>query len=296
MRSLTAYRDDFIMHLTVERNLSVHSLKAYRQDLDQFHQFLGDVLLTAVDYLTIRRYLGELSTKGYARTTMARKLATLRTYFRYLTKERAIDASPLSTVSSPKSIRRLPRFLDWSELERLLAAPDLETGLGLRDRAILELLYATGMRVGEIVALELTAFDWQEREIVVFGKGSKERVVLMDEHSAEIVQRYMGEARPRLLERHVDPGVLFVNRQGQGLNQRSVQRMVQKYVGQAGIEKRISPHTLRHTFATHLLEGGADLRVVQELLGHASLSTTQIYTHVSQERLREVYRQAHPRS
>lgn len=296
MRSLEAYRDDFIMHLAVERNLSAHSLKAYRQDLDQFHRFLCDIPLPAVDYLTIRRYLAELTAKGYQRTTMARKLATLRTYFRFLARERHVAANPLSLVSSPKSIRRLPKFLDWSELKSLLAAPDLETALGLRDRAILELLYATGMRVGEIVALGLSALDWQEREIIVFGKGSKERVVLMDEHSAEIVRRYVHEARPGLVGVHAEPGVLFVNRQGQGLNQRSVQRMIQKYVRQAGIDKRISPHTLRHTFATHLLEGGADLRVVQELLGHASLSTTQIYTHVSQERLREVYRQAHPRS
>lgn len=296
MRSLDAYRDDFIMHLAVERNLSAHSLKAYRQDLDQFHRFLVDIPLPAVDYLTIRRYLGDLSAKGYERTSMARKLATLRTYFRFLTKERHVEANPLSLVSSPKSIRRLPKFLDWGELKTLLEAPDMETALGLRDRAILELLYATGMRVGEIVALAVSAVDWQEREIVVFGKGSKERVVLMDEHSAELVQRYLQEARARLVGIHPDSGVLFVNRQGQGLNQRSVQRMIQKYVQLAGIEKRISPHTLRHTFATHLLEGGADLRVVQELLGHASLSTTQIYTHVSQERLREVYKQSHPRS
>ncbi len=296
MRSLDAYRDDFIMHLQVERNLSAHSLKAYRQDLDQFHRFLGDVPLPAVDYLTIRRYLGELSSKGYERTSMARKLATLRTYFRFLAKERHVEANPLSLVSSPKSIRRLPKFLDWTELKSLLGAPDMETALGLRDRAILELLYATGMRVGEIVALAVSAIDWQEREIVVFGKGSKERVVLMDDHSAELLQRYLQEARARLVGRSPDSGVLFVNRQGQGLNQRSVQRMIQKYVQLAGIEKRISPHTLRHTFATHLLEGGADLRVVQELLGHASLSTTQIYTHVSQERLREVYKQSHPRS
>ncbi|HEY9856178.1 MAG TPA: site-specific tyrosine recombinase XerD [Stenomitos sp.] len=296
MRSLEAYRDDFIMHLGLERNLSPHSLKAYRQDLDQFHRFLGDMPLPAVDYLTIRRYLGELTEKGYERTSMARKLATLRTYFRFLAKERHVDANPLSLVSSPKSIRRLPKFLDWGELKSLLAAPDVETPLGLRDRAILELLYATGMRVGEIVALATSALDWEEREIVVFGKGSKERVVLMDGPSAELVERYVHRARPRLVGAHADCGVLFVNRQGQGLNQRSVQRMIQKYVQQAGIEKRISPHTLRHTFATHLLEGGADLRVVQELLGHASLSTTQIYTHVSQERLREVYRQSHPRS
>lgn len=296
MRSLAAYRDDFIMHLAVERNLSAHSLKAYRQDLDQFHRFLGDVPLPAVDYLTIRRYLAELTEKGYERTSMARKLATLRTYFRFLAKERHVEANPLSLVSSPKSVRRLPKFLDWSELRGLLAAPDVETPLGLRDRAMLELLYATGMRVGEVVALSVASVDWQEREIVVFGKGSKERVVLMDEPSVALLERYVRQARPHLVGSHADDGHLFVNRQGRGLSQRSVQRMLRKYVAAAGIDQRISPHTLRHTFATHLLEGGADLRVVQELLGHASLSTTQIYTHVSQERLREVYRQAHPRS
>ncbi|HEY9898418.1 MAG TPA: tyrosine recombinase XerC [Pantanalinema sp.] len=296
MPPLDAHRDAFLLHLEVERNLSAHSLKAYRQDLDQFRRFVGDTSLEAIDYLTLRRYLGELSANGYQRATIARKLAALRTFFRYLARERVVGANPVASVASPKAARRLPKFLDREELVALFAAPDPGSPLGLRDRAILELLYATGMRVGEIVALKTDQIDWDEREIVVFGKGSKERLVLLDAHAAELVTAYLREARARLVGTRADGGILFVNRQGGALDQRSVQRMLQKYVAAAGIQKAVSPHTLRHTFATHLLEGGADLRVVQELLGHASLSTTQIYTHVSQERLREVYRHAHPRA
>ncbi|MBO9542561.1 site-specific tyrosine recombinase XerD [bacterium] len=296
MHALDAHRDAFLLHLEVERNLSAHSLKAYRQDLDQFRRFVGEAPLESIDYLMLRRYLGELSENGYQRATIARKLAALRTFFRYLARERVVSTNPVASVASPKAARRLPKFLDREELEALFAAPEPESSLGMRDRAILELLYATGMRVGEIVALKTDQIDWDEREIVVFGKGSKERLVLLDVHAAELVGAYLREARPRLVGGRADDGILFVNRQGQALNQRSVQRMLQKYVRAAGIQKEVSPHTLRHTFATHLLEGGADLRVVQELLGHASLSTTQIYTHVSQERLREVYRHAHPRA
>lgn len=296
MHALDAHRDAFLMHLEVERNLSSHSLKAYRQDLDQFRRFVGETPLASIDYLTLRRYLGELSQSGYQRATIARKLAALRTFFRYLARERVVSANPVASVASPKAPRRLPKFLDREELEALFSAPDPESALGMRDRAILELLYATGMRVGEIVSLRTDQIDWDEREIVVFGKGSKERLVLLDVHAAGLVASYLREARPLLVGSRGEGGILFVNRQGMPLNQRSVQRMLQKYVRAAGIQKAVSPHTLRHTFATHLLEGGADLRVVQELLGHASLSTTQIYTHVSQERLREVYRHAHPRA
>ncbi|MNR89055.1 Tyrosine recombinase XerD [compost metagenome] len=285
-------KEVFSLYLEIERNLSPHSIRAYRQDLDMFHAFLADQPLDKVDYRTLRRFLGHLKQEGYERSTIARRMATLRTYFRFLARERMIAGNPTLGLQSPKLNRKLPNFLDWEELQRLLASPD-ESPRGLRDRALLELLYATGMRVSEIADLSLRQLNWEEAEIRVVGKGSKERMVLMSEEAMHHLRRYLDTGRPELRPEATDK--LFLNRSGKPLTSRSIDRMLKAYARRAGIAKAISPHTLRHTFATHLLEGGADLRVVQELLGHASLSTTQIYTHVSQERLRQVYQQAHPR-
>ncbi|MNK98120.1 Tyrosine recombinase XerD [compost metagenome] len=285
-------KEVFSLYLEIERNLSPHSIRAYRQDLDMFHAFLADQPLDKVDYRTLRRFLGHLKQEGYERSTIARRMATLRTYFRFLARERMIAGNPTLGLQSPKLNRKLPNFLDWEELQRLLASPD-ESPRGLRDRALLELLYATGMRVSEIADLSLRQLNWEEAEIRVIGKGSKERMVLMSEEAMHHLRRYLDTGRPELRPEATDK--LFLNRSGKPLTSRSIDRMLKAYARRAGIAKAISPHTLRHTFATHLLEGGADLRVVQELLGHASLSTTQIYTHVSQERLRQVYQQAHPR-
>lgn len=285
-------KEAFSLYLEIERNLSPHSLRAYRQDLELFHAFLGDQPLSQVDYRTLRRFLGFLKQEGYERTTIARRMATLRTYFRFLMRERLVSGNPTLGLQSPKLTRKLPNFLDWEELQRLLATPD-ESPRGLRDRALLELLYATGMRVSEIAELTLPQINWEEAEIRVIGKGSKERMVLMSETAISHLKRYVEAARPTFNPSGTDR--VFLNRQGQPLSSRSIDRMLKTHAKKAGIAKQVSPHTLRHTFATHLLEGGADLRVVQELLGHASLSTTQIYTHVSQDRLRQVYQQAHPR-
>lgn len=285
-------KEAFSLYLEIERNLSPHSIRAYRQDLDQFHDFLADVPLSEVDYRLLRRYLGHLKQQGYERATIARRMASLRTYFRFLSRERMVRGNPTVGLQSPKLTRKLPNFLDWEELQRLLAAP-AETPLGLRDRALLSLLYATGMRVSEIAELTIRQINWEEDEIRVLGKGSKERLVLMSTHAREQLRRYLDEARPALIPQSAD--WLFLNRNGKPLSARSIDRMLKRHARAAGITKEVSPHTLRHTFATHLLEGGADLRVVQELLGHSSLSTTQIYTHVSQDRLRKVYEQAHPR-
>jgi integrase/recombinase XerC len=257
-----------------------------------FHAFLADQPLDKVDYRTLRRYLGHLKQEGYERSTIARRMATLRTYFRFLSRERMVTGNPTVGLKSPKLTRKLPNFLDWEELQLLLSTPD-ESPLGLRDRALLELLYATGMRVSEIAELSIRQLNWDEAEIRVVGKGTKERMVLMSEPAMRHLRRYLDAARPLL--KPVATDRLFLNRRGQPLTSRSIDRMLKLHARNAGITKPISPHTLRHTFATHLLEGGADLRVVQELLGHASLSTTQIYTHVSQDRLRQVYQQAHPR-
>ena len=287
------WQENFFDYLSLERNLSPHSLRAYRQDLAQFEAFLGDRTLMHVDYLLLRRYLSHLTQEGYQRTTIARKLAALRAFFRFLTKENHVSSNPVKLLSSPKTARRLPKFLDPPELEALFATPELDHPLGLRDRALLEMLYSSGMRVSEIASLQLAQIDWDEGEVVILGKGNKERVVLLDPRSCQWGRRYEQEARPYLADSEI--ATLFVNREGTPLTPRSIQRMLRKQAQRAGIEKAVTPHMLRHTFATHLLEGGADLRVVQELLGHVSLSTTQIYTHVSQERLRDVYRQAHPR-
>lgn len=282
----------FCLYLDIERNLSPHSLRAYRQDLDAFHAFLGEVSLQQVDYRLLRRYLGHMKQQGYERATIARRMASLRTYFRFLARERMVTGNPTVGLQSPKLTRKLPSFLDWEELQALLASPG-PGPLGLRDRAVLELLYATGMRVSEIAGLETRQINWEETEIRVVGKGTKERLVLLSDEAIRHVRRYLEEARP-LLEREPCP-LLFLNRAGTPLTTRSVHRLLKGHARRAGLEKDVSPHTMRHTFATHLLEGGADLRVVQELLGHASLSTTQVYTHVSQDRLKTVYQQAHPR-
>ncbi len=285
-------KEAFSLYLEIERNLSPHSIRAYRQDLDMFHAFLADQPLEEVDYRTLRRFLGFLKQQGYERSTIARRMAALRTYFRFLARERLVKGNPAVGLQSPKQARKLPHFLDWEELQRLLATPG-ESALGLRDRALLELLYATGMRVSEIAELSIRQLNWEEAEIRVVGKGTKERMVLMSESAMRHVRRYLDTARPLL--KPVDTDRLFLNRQGKPLSSRSIDRMLKQHARNAGITKPVSPHTMRHTFATHLLEGGADLRVVQELLGHSSLSTTQIYTHVSQDRLRQVYQQAHPR-
>lgn len=296
MATLETLRPHFIMHLEVERNLSAHSVRAYGLDLDAFMAFVGPIEAEAVDLASIRRYQARLVDQGYQRATIARKLASLRAFFRYLERHGQLRANPLRLLSGPKITRKLPYFLDPRELARLMAQPALDTPLGLRDRALLEALYATGLRVGELVALRVEQIDWAEREIAVLGKGSKERWVFFDVATSCALEGYRDRARPLLVAGRPDPGLFFVNHRGAPLSARSVERLLAAYVQQAGIEKKVTPHTLRHTFATHLLEAGADLRVVQELLGHVRLSTTQIYTHVSQAHLQAVYRKAHPRS
>lgn len=293
-RQLHEKAEEFLLHLQVERNLSAHTVAAYGRDLAQFHAQPGHSALEAIDYLAIRRFLAYLQGRGYERTTIARKLACLRCYFRYLLREREVTSNPLLGVSTPRRVRRLPSFLAPDEVVRLLEAPRGDGPIGLRDRALFRLLYATGMRVGEITGLVRDQLDLDEAEIRVRGKGDKERVVLVGERALGALEAYLAGGRPHLATAGSDR--VFVNRDGGQLSVRSVERLVRKYARAVGIDKPLTPHTLRHTFATHLLEGGADLRVVQELLGHASLSTTQIYTHVSQDRLRQVYRNAHPRA
>lgn len=286
----------YINYLEAERNASPYTVRNYTTDLLDFFQFLrakGIDSLKEVDRHTLRDYLSHLMEKGFVKASIARKLSAIRSFYRYLLREEIISTSPVATTSSPKLDRRLPSFLTIEEINRLLEAPDLSTPQGLRDRALMELLYASGLRVSELVSLNLEQVNLDTNEIRVWGKGSKERVVLMGKPAARALTAYLDQGRPKLLGEKRS-SALLLNRYGKRLIERRVQRILEKYTNIAGIGKRVYPHMLRHTFATHLLDGGADLRVVQELLGHASLSSTQIYTHVSKSQAKKVYLSAHP--
>jgi len=288
--------DKYISYLEVERNVSPYTVRNYTTDLLGFFQFLkakGVSSLKEVDRHVLRDYLSHLMNQGFVKASIARKLSAIRSFYRYLLREGVVPVNPIERASSPKLDKRLPSFLTIGEVERLLKAPDLSTPQGQRDRALLELLYASGLRVSELVRLDLGQINLDTNEIRVWGKGSKERVTLMGEPAAEALRNYLGQGRPKLLGEKRG-NALLLNRYGQRLVERRVQRILEKYATLAGIDKRVHPHMLRHTFATHLLDGGADLRVVQELLGHARLSSTQIYTHVTKSQARKVYLSAHP--
>jgi integrase/recombinase XerC len=298
--------DKYIKYLELERNASPYTVRNYTNDLlgnykrgseKGFFQFLRlkqiDSLEKA-DKKLLRDYLAYLVEQGIARASIARKLSAIRSFYRYLAREGILPKNPIEQAASPKLDRRLPSFLTVEETVRLLKAPDLATPQGLRDRALMELIYASGLRVSELVNLNLEQVNLDSHEIRVWGKGSKERVVLMGEPATRALSDYLGQGRPKLLSKRGRGDAIFLNRQGERLTRRMVQKLLGKYARMAGIEKKVYPHLLRHTFATHLLDGGADLRVVQELLGHANLATTQIYTHVTQSQARKVYLSAHP--
>ena len=295
--------DAFLTELKDGRGASDATLRAYADDLQQCAAFLQEAGLAGswpdVRPPHLRRFLAHLHEKDYARTSIARKLSSLRALYRHLKARGAASTDPTVGLTSPRQRRRLPKFLYQSDMEKLLAAPDNETPLGLRDRAILETLYATGLRVSELVSLTVDQTRGAS-ELLIRGKGDRERVVLLGAPAQQAIATYLDEGRPHLLAKQgadkEDSGRLFLNHRGGPLTSRSVRRVVHRHMLKACAQHDIGPHALRHTFATHLLENGADLRAVQELLGHASLSTTQIYTHVTRRRLRQVYDQAHPRS
>ncbi len=286
----------YIDYLEAERNASAYTVRNYTTDLIGFFDFLrsrGVGSLTEVNRSVLRGYLSRLMEQGFVKASIARKLSAIRSFYRYLVREGVVSTSPVATTTSPKLDRRLPSFLTRDEIERLLDAPDQSTPQGQRGRALLELLYASGLRVSELVNLDLKQVDFLTNEIRVRGKGSKERVVLIGKPAAQALGVYLDRGRPKLLGQKRG-SALFLNRQGGRLTERSVQKGLAKYARIAGIDKKVHPHMLRHTFATHLLDGGADLRVVQELLGHANLSSTQIYTHVTKSQAKKVYLRAHP--
>ncbi len=293
--------EQFLVHLGSHRRLSPMTVKSYAEDLAHFLRFLEspDVACEewgAVDVQVIRRYLGALQDQEYRKTTIARRLSCLRSFFRYLVRRRVITADPMAGLMAPRLERRLPKVANRELLDALLEAPDEATPAGLRDRAILELLYATGVRGSELEAIDVSDVEFGRREIRVLGKGSKERVVIFGKAAQEALAEYLSRGRPHLLKENRDEPALFLNRFGKRLSVRSVRDILEKYLMQVAAELHLSPHSLRHSFATHLLDGGADLRAVQELLGHSSLGTTQVYTHVSNQRLQAAFRRAHPRA
>ncbi len=322
---------EFLNYLKFEKRFSEHTAKCYGADLRQFGEFLisrceedsvspgepvsltvqqggpvtvlatqtntkVDQLLLAVQVNTVRAYLALLNEKQYSKATIARKLATLRSFYKFLVKRNQVSSNPVTAVRTPKQEKKLPRFLEYEQVKTLLETPPMNNWLGARDRAILETLYSTGIRVSELVALNMDDVDFLGEVVRVRGKGKKERIAPISSSALQVIQHYMEFRNKRAQSSsNFDPKVLFVNKHGRRLSTRSVRRKMDKYLKIAGLDPAISPHTLRHSFATHMLNNGADLRSVQELLGHQSLSTTQIYTHLTTKKIKEVYQNAHPR-
>jgi len=324
---------EFLNYLKFEKRFSEHTAKCYGADLSQFGQFLvggswgsvqaGEMISSAkqqggtaaavavkpeveassIDQLllsaqtdSVRAYLAVMNEKQYSKATIARKLATLRSFYKFLIKRNKLSSNPVVVVRTPKQEKKLPRFLEYEEVKKLLETPPMDNWLGARDRAILETLYSTGIRVSELVGLNMDDIDFLGEVIHVRGKGKKERIAPIGSSALQVIQHYMEFRNKRAQSNsNFDSRVLFVNKHGRRLSTRSVRRKMDKYLKMAGMDASISPHTLRHSFATHMLNNGADLRSVQELLGHQSLSTTQIYTHLTTGKLKEVYQSAHPR-
>jgi integrase/recombinase XerC len=288
----------FLGHLQTSRNASPHTVKNYGNDIGQFLgycQARGVGSLEQIDRSLLRRYLEELDKVGYVKASIARRVAELRSFGDFLVQQELLERNIFRMVSAPRIPKRLPQYLTVAEVEALLAVPDVSTPLGLRDRAIIEVLYAAGLRVSELVGLEIVDMDLAQSQARVVGKGGKERIALLGRSAVRAVRAYLEQGRPALVGQQ-STNALWLNHRGGRLTVRGVSLILSKAGVQAGIRTRVHAHVLRHSFATHLLDGGADLRVVQELLGHANLATTQIYTHVSQSRAREVYMRAHPRA
>ncbi len=302
---LSAYPDaqKFLQYLAVEKNTSELTVKNYAADIAVFTEFLktrypGGFSWQQISVLDIRSYLAEMNGKKYARTTIARRISALRSFYKYLIRENKVKQNPFVKVRTPKLEKHLPVFLEEFEVNELLELPDAAEELGMRDQAVLELLYATGCRVSELVGLTLETIDLGNMFVLLHGKGNKDRLVPIGHTCRAAVEKYLNCARRALMERYHAKAHdrLLVNRLGGPLTDRSVRRILDKYIKKLALRKNVSPHTIRHTFATHLLDHGADLRAVQELLGHANLSTTQIYTHVTTERITSVYEKNFPRA
>lgn len=283
------YIEKFARYLEVEKNFSPYTLVNYRADLEGFRKFLGESPLEKVDYYALRKYLAGLKEQKLGAKSVSRHLSSLRSFFKFLVREGFIASNPVTSVSSPKCEKRLPQFLTEEEVLRLIETVKPRTDSGLRDSAILEIFYSCGLRISELVGLDIADVDFIGGVLKARGKGKKERMVPAGDTALSVLKKYIDKRKKQ-------SPALFLNARGVRITDRGVRGIVMKYLRQAGIRKGISPHTLRHSFATHLLNRGADLRTVQELLGHANLATTQIYTHLTTERLKSVYDKAHPRA
>jgi integrase/recombinase XerC len=315
--------EEFLTNLKAGKNASIHTFESYALDLKQFLEFLDQEQiheLEFINHLVIRKYLARMKSAVFARASISRKMACIRSFFKFLCAQDYLKDNPVLGVSIPKREKRLPEFLYKGEITALLSLPDQSTGLGIRNQAILEVLYSSGLRLQEIVGLKISDVDLSTGYLRVFGKGAKERLVPLGGCAKRSLELYLQQVRPGLLmkNRRAIGGAtgaisigsetrvnvrkvklvenVFLNYRGSRLSGRSIQRMLAKYILQLALARKISPHTIRHSFATHLLENGADLRVVQELLGHVDISTTQIYTHITKEKIRSVYLKSHPRA
>ncbi len=293
--------DDFKGYLLAEKNFSEHTAKAYYSDILGYIIWLGDEGCEGADFSKIRDYLHFIQKYDYKKTTIARKIASIRTFYKYLARERKIDNNPAQNIISPKRPKSLPKFLSTEEIEEILNNINISTPAGYRNRAILELLWASGMRISELSNLNFGNLNLENNEITVFGKGAKERIILITDRAKTYLQKYIEIARPLVAKGYDVPPVtddspVFINKTGYRLQTRMVRNVINEIVEKIELPKKVTPHMFRHSFATHLIENGADLRVVQELLGHASISNTQIYTHISMQHMKEVYDETHPRA
>lgn len=296
-----SYLKNFLLYLEVEKNFSKHTVRAYNSDILSFLIWLDNTPVEQTNHEKLKEYLVFIQKFDYSKTTLSRKIASIRTFYRYMYRERLIEANPANSVHSPKRNKSLPKFLSNTEIEQILNNIKIGTPAGYRNRVILELLYATGMRVSELSNLNFGNLNLEENEITVLGKGSKERIVLVSNRAKEFLEKYIKTVRFMIPEEKCDlseneDSPLFINKTGYRLQTQSVRAALNDIVKKIELPKKVTPHVFRHSFATKLLENGADLRVVQELLGHASISNTQIYTHVSTERLKAVYDNTHPRA
>lgn len=290
--------NDYLHYLTIERGLSLNTRKSYERDLLQYLHYLEDEQITSwqdVDRYVVINYLEKMHDEKKAPATVTRMITSLRRFHQFLRQERLTDHDPMQHIDTPKKVQKLPSTLSLTEVERLIETPDTTKNLGIRDRAILEVMYATGMRVSELVGLKLSDLHLSLGLVQTLGKGDKERIIPLGDYAIQWLERYLDEARPLLVANPSETHV-FVNHHGTGLSRQGIWKNLKQLVREAGINKEVTPHTLRHSFATHLLENGADLRTVQELLGHTDISTTQIYTHITKKRMTDVYKQHFPRA
>ncbi|MBE6138754.1 MAG: tyrosine recombinase XerC [Firmicutes bacterium] len=288
---------NFLNYLSVEKNYSKYTILNYERDINEFIGFIKRETINEfkeIDYKLLRFYLNEMFNKKYSSKTVSRNLSSLRTFFKYLLRNNVIENNPMILISNPKEEKKLPTYLNYNELENILDLPDQTTTIGLRDACILELLYSTGIRVGELVQIQVNDVDFFQNRIRILGKGNKERYVLFGKKCEKLLGDYLKHSRPKLINKSTH--YMFLNKRGTGVSVRTVEMIIDGIVKKSSVKFNVSPHTLRHTFATHMLDNGADLNSVSELLGHANLNTTAIYTHVSNERLKQVYLNCHPRS